>query len=370
MTPGPRILYDASLANNPAGTGSFVRGLLAGLDHHQPAVEVIASSFESGSGALDSRHKNPVLRLRNSVRHLAYYLQTLPQRAEQLDCDLIFCPSSLVPLRNRRPFVMTVFDLTPLRFGSTQEWLSKQYLAAMLRTGIHRARIICTISQAIGDEILARFPGIEASRMRVTYPGPNPELLAADATPVPVPNRPFVLMVGTVEPRKNHLTVLRALADHVKRQPQSELMLVISGSAGWRYGPIIDAIAQLKLGDRVIRLGSVAPGSLKWLYLNARALLFPSLYEGFGLPVLEALYLDCPVVASRLPSVLEITGAEATLLPPTDVPAWAAAVDACMDGRGPATSRESARRRASRFTWEACAASAVDAVRAALDRPA
>ena len=226
MTPGPRILYDASLASNPAGTGSFVRGLLAGLDHHQPAVEVIASSFESGSRTLDSRHKNPVLRLRNSVRHLAYYLQTLPQRAEQLDCDLIFCPSSLVPLRNRRPFVMTVFDLTPLRFGSTQEWLSKQYLAAMLRTGIHRARIICTISQAIGDEILARFPGIEASRMRVTYPGPNPELLAADATPVPIPNRPFVLMVGTVEPRKNHLTVLRALGDDVP----VNLKVVVEGS--------------------------------------------------------------------------------------------------------------------------------------------
>ena len=172
-------------------------------------------------------------------------------------------------------------------------------------------------------------------------------------------------MVGTLEPRKNHLTIVRALADHVRRRPASPLWLVLAGSAGWLYQPVLDAIGELGLASRVVRLGKVEPGVLKWLYQHAAALLFPSLYEGFGLPVLEAFALGCPVVAARIASVLEIAdGDSAMLLEPTDVPAWAAALDRIDEAGGlPPGMVEAARRRAQRFTWAGCADAVVTLVR-------
>jgi glycosyltransferase involved in cell wall biosynthesis len=365
----PRILYDASLAGNPAGTGTFVRGLLAGL-RATPEIEVITTTFDSVSTAnVDTARKTPVSRLASSVRHLQYYVQTLPRRARELDCDLVLCPSSLVPLSGSVPFLMTVFDLTPLRFSSTQDWFSRQYLAGMIRAGVRRASGICTISQAVAAEITSRFTTVPSGRVHVTYPGPNPELLQAIEEAPAIPDRPFALMVGTVEPRKNHLTVMRAFAEHRRRQPDSSLMLVTAGSAGWHYRPVLQAIDELQLAGHVIRLGTIGPDVLKWLYQHSRALLFPSLYEGFGLPVLEALSLGCPVVAARLPSVMEITGETAQLLEPTDVPAWASALDGLEQARRDDQLVEAYRRRANRFTWEACTAAAVAAIRAALGRP-
>jgi len=361
-----RVLYDASLATNPAGTGTYVRGLLSGF-RSRPEIEVVTATFESESAAtLDIGQKGPLGRVTSSLRHLAYYLQALPRRARDLACDLIYCPSSLVPLLGSTRFVMTVFDLTPLRYSSTQDWLSRQYIAGMMRAGVRRASTIATISNAVGAELVQRFPELQPEQVLVAYPGPNPDLLAAQPTAATLPDRPFALMVGTVEPRKNHITALRALAEYRKRRSGSDLMMVAAGSAGWQYGPILEAIEELGLKDHVVRLGVVDPGTLKWLYQRAQALLFPSLYEGFGLPVLEALYLECPVIAAEIPSVVEITGPAATLLPPTDVGAWAAALDGVAEGgRRSEGAGPAGLERARRFTWEACADAAIAAMRAA-----
>jgi glycosyltransferase involved in cell wall biosynthesis len=364
-----RILYEGSLASNPAGTGTFVRGLLAVLQT-RPEVEVVVSRFDpSLASTLDTRRKTATARLRRGVSHLDYYWRELPRHARAAHCDAIFCPSSLVPLRGGTPYLMTVFDTTPWQYPGTQDWLSRTYIAAMLRRGAKRARAICTISQSVRNEIGAMFPGIDRDRVFVAYPGPNPDLLEAEPVPVRIPDRPFALMVGTVEPRKNHITALRALADHVQRHPRSDLMLIAAGSAGWLYEPVTRAIDELGLGKRVIRLGQVDAGSLKWLYRHARVLLFPSLYEGFGLPVLEALSLECPVLASKIPSVAEITG-EDGLLAPTDVPAWAHALDRIVAVEPSMDVAAAGLRRAQQFTWERCADSVISAIVGVRDKAA
>src|SRR5207248_3167714 len=94
--------------------------------------------------------------------------------------------------------------------------------------------------------------------------------------------------------------------------------LVLAGSPGWRYQPVVDEIERLGLQDAVVRLGPTTPGRLKWLYQHARALLFPSLYEGFGLPVLEAFALRWPVVAARIPPVMAVARSTGALLPAPD----------------------------------------------------
>jgi glycosyltransferase involved in cell wall biosynthesis len=363
-----RVLYDDSLALNPAGTGAFVRGLRQGLQR-RPEVEIVtARSRLNGSADLDVSDRGVWQRIGRAGRHVRHYLQELPADAQRQRCDAIFCPTSLGPLRGRVPSFITLFDLTPLRWSSTMDAMSRRYLRIMLNAGIKRSAGVCTISESVADEIRQHFPDLRGA-VAVAYPGPNPELVDAVAVPVSIPPAPFVLMVGTLEPRKNHLTMLRALAEHRNRHPVSELRLVLAGAAGWLYEPVLAAIGELGLESRVSRLGRIEPGELRWLYENAAALAFPSIYEGFGLPVLEAFVLGCPVIAARIPSVLEIAGSDgAMLLEPGDVPAWAAALDGAAAGQFARSMVERARHRAERFTWAGCAESVVNLIATGLDR--
>jgi glycosyltransferase involved in cell wall biosynthesis len=363
-----RVLYDDSLALNPAGTGAFVRGLRRGLQQ-RPDIEIIAArSRLDGSASLDVSGRGLWQRVGRAGRHVRHYLQELPADARRQECDAIFCPTSLGPLRGRIPSFITLFDLTPLRWSATMDGMSRRYLRVMADAGVRRSAGVCTISESIAEEIRERYPHRRGA-VAVAYPGPNPELIEAASVPASIPSAPFVLMVGTLEPRKNHLTVLRALADHRRRHPDSQLRLVLAGATGWLYDPVLAAITELELGSHVSRLGQIEPGVLRWLYENAAALAFPSIYEGFGLPVLEAFVLGCPVIAARIPSVLEIAGSDgALLLEPADVPGWAAALDAVEAGRLPPPMVETARRRAQRFTWTGCAESVVNLIAGGLER--
>jgi alpha-1,3-rhamnosyl/mannosyltransferase len=139
--------------------------------------------------------------------------------------------------------------------------------------------------------------------------------------------------------------------------------LVLAGSPGWRYQDVLQTIDSLRLERHVRRVGSVSAGQLKWLYQHARALLFPSLYEGFGLPVLEAFALRCPVVAADIPPVRELAGSDvATLLAPLAVAAWAQAIERIASEPADAARVESAFARAGAFTWDRCAATVVEAL--------
>jgi glycosyltransferase involved in cell wall biosynthesis len=360
-----RVLYDATLAGNPAGTGTYTRGLLEALRQRSDLKLSISSLAASSVETLDTARKGRGARAGNSLRHLAYYANTLPRRARQTRADVIFCPSALVPLRGRTPLVMTVYDLTVRRYPQTLDPLSRMYAGFMLATGLRRSRMVCTISQAIGDEIKASRPG---ARVQVAYPGPNPELRAASAEPLPDLKPPFLLMVGTLEPRKNHITVLRAFSGYRERHPDTKLSLVLAGSPGWRYAEVLAAIDDLGLSPHVIRLGSKSPGGLKWLYRNARALLFPSLYEGFGLPVLEAFLLNCPVVAARIPPVIEIAQTNtAELLEPLEVDAWMRAIEELDSSSSDPARLAAAAERGREFTWERCAESVAMALRSAIE---
>jgi glycosyltransferase involved in cell wall biosynthesis len=226
----------------------------------------------------------------------------------------------------------------------------------MLRLQLRRSAALCTVSRAIATEVRERFPSLDAGRVHVVPDAPDPALLAATPTPVEQANAPFFLMVGTIEPRKNHLTAIRAFARYVQQHPRAPELLVLAGSPGWLYQPVLDEVARLGLEARVRRVGRVDADRLQWLYRHARSLLFPSLYEGFGIPVVEAFALDCPVIASAIPSVIEVAGADAaTLLDPLDLEAWANAIQVAAAGPPDTGKRSAAHARSRAFTWEASA---------------
>jgi glycosyltransferase involved in cell wall biosynthesis len=353
-----KVLFDDSLAANPAGTGTFARNLLAALQKTS-GVEVVTTRLESSSlSSVDVGRKRAGNRVLSAIGHLRYYALELPAQARQAGCDVIYSPSGLGPLRGRIPAAITVHDLTPLRFPETVDRLSRMYLREMLRRQLWRSAAVCTVSHAIATELRQRFPSLGPERVHLVPDAPDPALLGATATPVEQATAPFFLMVGTIEPRKNHVTAIRAFAQYLQQRPDAPELLVIAGSPGWLYQPVLDEIARLGLNARVRRVGWIDAGGLQWLYRHARALLFPSLYEGFGIPVVEAFALACPVIAAAIPSVIEVAGdGTATLIEPLDVDAWATAIQLAA-----------ARARARAFTWEASAQALREALLAVATR--
>ena len=360
-----RVLYDNSLALNPAGTGTVVRGMLAALQQVE-GVEVVVTRLPTRSaGTVDLSRKAPARRMLNAFEHLRYFAVSLPAQARQAGCDVIYSPSSLGPLRGQVPSVITIHDLAPVRYPATLHWVSRGYLQAMLRTQLRRSAAVCTGSRAVRSEILNRYPRLRPDAIHIVPDAPDPELLAATEVPVPDVDRPFFLMVGTIEPRKNHLTAIRAFAAYLRSNPQAQEQLVIAGSPGWLYQPVLDAIRTLNVSSRVVRLGRVDAGRLRWLYRHARALLFPSLYEGFGIPVLEAFALDCPVMAAHEASVEEVAGdGTIVLLDPIDVDAWAHEMQLAASLPPDPQRLERARRRAGLFSWPSSAAALCEALSA------
>ena len=231
--------------------------------------------------------------------------------------DVVHGTNFVVPPSRRAARLVTVHDLTPLRFPELCSPASLRY-PALIRRAIEQGAAVHTVSQAMADDVMEHFD-VGADRVHVIHNG---------VTPLPAPPHhdetgpPYILAIGTVEPRKG-LPDLVAAFDRVA-DSVPELHLVIAGPAGWGEGALSAAIAGARHADRIRRVGWTDERSS--LIAGARVLAYPSLYEGFGLPPLEAMSLGVPVVATSAGAIPEVVGAAAVLVEPRDVPALAEAL--------------------------------------------
>lgn len=171
----------------------------------------------------------------------------------------------------------------------------------------------------------------------------------------------FLLTVGTIEPRKNLQTLVSAFEEVAGGQSQPTLQLVIAGNRGWLIEPLLEAVEKSPFRDRIILTEYLNDEELRALYSSCRAFVYPSIYEGFGLPPLEAMACGAPVITSRIPALEETTGGAAILVEPTNVQALAGAIADLLDSDD-LRSRLSAlgRSRAAEFTWERTARLTLD----------
>jgi glycosyltransferase involved in cell wall biosynthesis len=279
-------------------------------------------------------------------------------RLEQLigPVELVHATGALAP-PTRRPLVVTVHDLAALRYPELHPRRHIRQQRALL-SALRGAAAVVPVSCATADD-LAHL-GIAAERMVVAPLGVSP--LAA---PAPAPERPppgYLLTVGESSPRKGYAVVLHALA-HLDGTHR----LVMAGPPAGDEARLRQLIAGLGLRERVTRVGAVSDSMLAGLYAGALALCFPSVSEGFGLPLLEAMSAGVPVLASDIPSTREVVGEAAIYLDRWDERAWAEAIEGLA--RDPSLrSRLSAagRRRAGAFTWERTAKATLEAYRLAL----
>lgn len=269
--------------------------------------------------------------------------------------DALFVPAHVVPAVCVVPAVVTVHDLGYRFFPAAHPWAQRQYLELSTRYSAWAAAHILADSEATRRD-LTRLYGVPAHKIKVVYPGRDETFQRADPAAVraryALPET-YILHVGTLQPRKNLLRLMEA----VDTLPAS-VSLVLAGRPGWLAEPIL-AAARAR-APRVRVLEYVPEADLAGLYSGAAVYAFPSLYEGFGFPVLEALACGVPVVCSATSSLPEVAGEAGLRVDPLDPGAWARALGRVLSdavlraeliGRGPAQLRRFSWERAARETW-------------------
>lgn len=236
--------------------------------------------------------------------------------------DVYHATEHLLPCLNRRT-VMTVHDLIFKVLPDTHTWKNRAFLSTAMPIFLKRADALISVSQQTKRDLESIY-GVPSERVTVIPEGISSHFRPASLdSPISREIRQrhgeYFLMVGTLEPRKNHSAVLRAMA---RLHAQGcETRLVIAGGQGWKFSPVERQVSALGLDDRVDFVGYVPEESLPALYSNALALLQPSLYEGFGFPVLEAMACAAPTLVSDRSSLPELAGDSALTVNPDDTEA-------------------------------------------------
>ncbi|MCW2700443.1 MAG: glycosyl transferase, group 1 [Blastococcus sp.] len=358
-----RIGLDATpLLGRRTGIGRYVQQLLTALPGLFPDDDVRATAFTlRGAGGLGAAVPRGVsVRARPAPARL---LRAAWQRSELPPVELltgrldVFHGTNFVlPPARRAAGVLTVHDLAYLLHRDTVSADSAR-LRELVPRGLARAEVVCVPSASVAAELQDTY-GLPADRVQVTPLGVDP----AWATAAPLPpdrrvalglDRPYLLFVGTLEPRKNLGVLLRAFAAACAAEPDGPL-LALAGPAGWGQEADVPAAA----AGRVVRLGYLDEPDLRELVAGARALVFPSVYEGFGLPPLEAFAAGVPVVASDIPTTRETVGRYpdlVRLVPVGDVDALAAALTTDWSAAAEPDHRRRRRAVAAQYTWTATA---------------
>jgi len=282
--------------------------------------------------------------------------------------DLLFVPAHVLPIVHPRRSVVTVHDLGYLYYPEAHRLLDRLYLDLSTRYNARAATHLIADSSATKRDLSERY-GVEPAKITVVYPGYDVTVFQ------PVRNEKaievvkaqygiagdYILFVGTLQPRKNLTRLVKTFSLSNIQYPISNIQLVIAGKKGWLYEEIFQQVEKLGLEGRVVFTGYVPEGDLPALLSGARLFVFPSLYEGFGLPVLEAMACGTPVVCSNTSSLPEVAEDAAVLVDPLDVEGLAAAIGRVLgDEELRAKLIERGFEQAREFSWDRCARETLD----------
>lgn len=359
------LCFDLSAAaHERAGLGRYAASLAqALLDLGVPLTAFINDPAENG--------------LRPPLRDLPTLTAALPRKRWRLRAawsyfggpdlrrvfphvTLFHATEHLLPVIPGARSIFTLHDAAYLLFPQHHLLQNRIFLTLMMPRFLRRAERVICVSAATRRDAL-RFYRLDPDKVVTIPEGVEPRF-----APVTDPGRQeavhqkyhlparYILYVGTLEPRKNLVTLLEAYAALRARQP--EVGLVLAGGKGWLYADTFERLRALGLEPHVTLTGYVPDDDLPALLSGAEVFAFPSVFEGFGLPPLEALACGAPVVCSNASSLPEVVGEAGLLLPPTDVRAWVEALEAVLtDPARRADLRARGLARARMFTWEAAA---------------
>ncbi|MGC9349129.1 MAG: glycosyltransferase family 4 protein [Anaerolineae bacterium] len=364
----PLVVFNAHLlagdaSYRSAGISVYIANLLRALD-----LANLDYRFQilMGHGYLPDGVRFPVVRSRLSTaqpwRRLLWEQAVMPGWLRRLQVDLLHAPAFVGPLLTRRRQVITVHDLSFLRYPEYFRRGNRTYLRMMTRLACRRATAVIAVSDFTAGEVV-RLLGVPEDRVFRVYNGVDPRFRPLPEAEVArfrreegLPDR-FVLAMGTLEPRKNLIRLIRAFA----RLKDPGLHLVLAGGCGWFYGDIFAEVEHFGLVDRVHFPGYVSAESQPFWYNAARASAYVSMYEGFGLPVVEALACGTPTLTSSTTSLPEVGGDSVLTVPPDDEAAMADALHTLVSDEGVRGQlRQQGLERAAAFSWKKTAEGTMD----------
>lgn len=345
---------DPALHTIPGGIGTYVRRLVdqllatAGEDHYRLIISRTAEPPPAWTSVEMIRPALPVGQL-----YAAWNFTGRPKLKDEV--DVVHATSLAIPPL-KGALVATIHDLAVERMPEVVPAIWRKVYLKGLNVALNNSKILIAVSQATKDALIEAHQ-IEPDRIVVTPQGPN--VTAESRRDDSVLGRlgitePYILCVGTVEPRKNHKRLIRAFVE--AGTALRGWTLVIAGAPGWGQEEAQSEIEARRVAHRVVLTGKVSTAGLVSLYSKAGVFAFPSLYEGFGLPLLEALGFGIPSLASTTPALVELAGPAALTVDPLDTGEIAdALIRLSADQELRATLSEAGSARAGQFSWEATA---------------
>ena len=358
------------LGHKETGNETYVRGLLAGLAARSDVT--VAAVVEGPDAAASLPTSVETLQL-PSGSNWNRLITGFAGLCREWRADVAHA-TYIAPYRVPCPLAVSVHDVSFRRFPEFFSLRDRLMFGTMFAGSLRRARAIFTLSSHARDEITTFFPDA-ADRVRVVPAAPGAFARRLDAAVVDAAlakhqlQRPFLLAVGSLQPRKNLLRLIDAYETLRPRHPA--LQLVIAGPGAHQSAQIHAKIRERRLTDSVHCTGYLHDDDLAALYNAAIGLVYPSVYEGFGLPAVEAMACGCPVVAANTSSLPEVVGDAGLLVDPYDVSSLAGAIDRLIsDAALAADLRTRGLARAQQFTWQRSADAAMQGFRSMRDAAA
>jgi len=363
-----KIAIDVSLAvGESAGVGTYTRGLLEGLAAIDAENEYLLYSyvdFPASSRLIFPQKPNFALQMLSpGEEHWArmWFRADLPPKEALYGVDVLHSPFFNAPREHYGSLVVTIYDISFLLQPQFHTEANRLHcLQGTLNAALYADRVI-TISMQTKKDLMAYF-SIPEERIRVIHPAHrkiyhperDTEVIRDTLERLGIYYN-FILCVGSLEPRKNLKTLLEAYATCVQQHAAEEL-LVIAGGKGWLSDDLAEFVADLSMAGRVKLLGYTQEADLRVLYSAAKLFVYPSLYEGFGLPPLEAMACGAPVITSNTSALPEVVGDAAILIDPHSSEDLSDAMHAVLtDGQMRSKMRRQSLERANLFSWERAA---------------
>jgi glycosyltransferase involved in cell wall biosynthesis len=368
-----RVGVDARAFSSPAGgVRRYVWELYRAMREVDPDVDVVAIGAPSDAPLPDGLSRRGAIPF---PTNLGWTVASLPLACRGAGLDVFHAPAYTAPLWGVHPQLLTIHDVSTERRPEWNAYRNDRVRRAFYRRGALAADRIVTDSAFSKSEITAAYP-IPAERIDVVPLAPAAMFTPGRFDPAAAPRgvrQPYALHVGDIQVRRNLQTALdavlqiRRLGDDRSPGPLRLVCVGVDRGEGVRLaGRARDASDP----DALVLTGPVDDESLVNLYRGASLLVYPSRYEGFGIPILEAMRCGIPVVGANAASIPELTGDAGILLPPCDVDAWAAAIVSILEDPAMAARLSAASvRQAATFTWERTAHDTLRLLRALAGRP-
>lgn len=360
-----RIGIDASrlAVDKRTGTENYALQIIRGLAQTSPDSLTLYFNQPPGLPLLEELQLSRSIEIKSLLfkRLWTHYRLSREMLTQPPDC--LFVPAHVLPLVHPARSVVTLHDLGYLYHPEAHPTKARLYLDISTRWSAIQARKIIAVSQATKTDLVQHY-GIAPEKISVIYHGydkerfqpvANSAVLQAVRQRYGLSSNRFFFYIGTLQPRKNLLRLLEAFERLIKTPEFADVKLLLGGKPGWLSKSILEKAATMP--DKVLLPGYIADTDLPALYSAAAAFVFPSLYEGFGMPVLEALACGCPVVCANSSSLPEVAGEAALYHHPLDSVALEFRLRQILTEPSLTEAlRQKGLAQAAKFSWEKCAA--------------